>query len=190
MDTKQELARRLRAARVDRGLTQAEVGRALGLHRPAVSEIEAGRRSVTSEELYDLARLFSVPVSDLLPSASDHPRPSVGTDDAILEMARVVVDRFHPRRVILFGSHARGTAGPDSDVDLLVVMDVEDMEEVGEAGDSRRRTGAKIGAALHGFRIPKDIVVTTPEAFLSRREVPGTLERSAAREGKVLHDAG
>ncbi len=181
MDTKQELARNLRAARIDRGLTQAEVGRALGLHRPTISEIEAGRRSVTSEELCELARLLSVPVSDLLPSDS-HPleKPATRIDDAILEMGRVIADLFHPQRIILFGSHARGTAGPHSDVDLLVVMDV---------GDSKRRTGAKVGAALHGFAIPKDVVVTTPEAFLARREVPGTIERSAALEGRVLHDA-
>lgn len=179
MDTKQELARRLRAARIDRGLTQAEVGRALGLHRPTISEIEAGRRSVTSEELYDLATLLAVPVSDLLPSPSAPPeKPTIGIDEAILQMGRIIVDLFHPQQVILFGSHARGTAGPDSDVDLLVVMDVE---------DSRRRTGAKIGAALHGFAIPKDVIVTTPEAFRLRREVPGTIERSAALEGKVLH---
>jgi predicted nucleotidyltransferase len=39
-------------------------------------------------------------------------------------MVRRIVQRFDPEKVILFGSHARGTAGPDSDVDLLVVMTV------------------------------------------------------------------
>ncbi len=37
-------------------------------------------------------------------------------------MVRRIVHRFRPERIILFGSHARGDAGPDSDVDLLVVM--------------------------------------------------------------------
>ena len=37
-------------------------------------------------------------------------------------MARLIVRRFDPDRIILFGSHARGQAGPDSDVDLLVIM--------------------------------------------------------------------
>jgi transcriptional regulator with XRE-family HTH domain len=179
MDTKRQLARTLRAGRIERGLTQSEVGRALGLHRPAISEIEAGRRSVTSEELAELSRLFSIPVSDLLPpiAARSVDRPA-GVREMIRQMARVIADRFDPRMVILFGSHARGTAGPDSDVDLLVVMDVQ---------DSRRRTGARIGAALHDFAVPKDIVVTTPDAFRTRREVPGTIERSAAQEGEVLH---
>jgi uncharacterized protein len=179
MDTKQHLARRLRSLRTERGLTQSEVARALGLHRPAVSEIEAGRRSVTSEELYELSRLLSVPVSDLLPSVDiEGEGCPAGVDEMIRQMGRLIVDLFHPQRVILFGSHARGTAGADSDVDLLVVMDVS---------DSRRRMGAKIGAALHGFSIPKDIIVTTPDAYRVRREIPGTIERFASLEGRVLH---
>ncbi|HLG20737.1 MAG TPA: nucleotidyltransferase domain-containing protein [Bdellovibrionota bacterium] len=40
----------------------------------------------------------------------------------VQRMVDRIVERFHPERVILFGSHARGTAGPDSGVDLLVVI--------------------------------------------------------------------
>jgi uncharacterized protein len=184
MDTKEHLARRLRMLRLESGLTQSEVAYALGLHRPTISEIEAGRRSVASEELYELSRLFSVSVSDLLlpPHAdreqADREGSPARVEETIRQMGRVIVDLFHPQKLILFGSHARGTAGPDSDVDLLVVMEVE---------DSRRRTGAKIGAALHEFSIPKDIVVTTPNAYRVRREIPGTIERSATLEGRVLH---
>lgn len=177
VDAKQRLARRLRAARLERGLTQAEVARALGLHRPAISEVEAGRRSVTSGELHELSRLFSVPVEELL-AGEDVDEASAGMDEVIREMGRVIVELFRPERIILFGSHARGTAGPDSDVDLLVIMEVE---------GSRRRLGARIGAALHGFQLPKDIIVTTPEAFEARRTVPGTIERWAAVHGRVLH---
>lgn len=182
MDTKQRLAQRVRELRLDRGLTQAEVGRALGLHRPTISEIEAGRRSITGEELVELSELLSVPVTELFPSAAE-PRdpPRVEVDQTILEMVRVVARLFDPERVILFGSHATGTAGPDSDVDLLVVM-----EPVG----TKRRTGAKVGAALHEFRLPKDVVVTTPDAFRARRDIPGTIEREADREGTVLHVRG
>ena len=93
-------------------------------------------------------------------------------------MVRRIVRRFHPDRVILFGSHARGTAGPDSDVDLLVVMPVT---------GSRREKVVEIGVALHGFGVAKDIVVTTPEDFAWRKEIPGTIERPAALEGKVLY---
>ena len=93
-------------------------------------------------------------------------------------MVREIVRRFDPDRIILFGSHARGKAGPDSDVDLLVVMPVS---------GSKREKSIEIGVALHDFRIPKDIIVTTPEEFAWRKEIPGTIERPAAMEGKVLY---
>ena len=93
-------------------------------------------------------------------------------------MVQRIVKRFHPDRVILFGSHARGTAGPDSDVDLLVVMPV--------AG-SKREKQLEIRRALHEFKVSKDIIITTPEDFAWRKEIPGTIERPAAREGKVVY---
>jgi predicted nucleotidyltransferase len=97
---------------------------------------------------------------------------------AIEGMVRRIVKRFAPERIILFGSYARGTAGPDSDVDLLVVMPVT---------GSRREKAIEIGVSLHGFGVPKDIVVTTPEDFAWRKEIPGTIERPAALEGRVLY---
>jgi uncharacterized protein len=80
--------------------------------------------------------------------------------------------------VILFGSHARGEAGPDSDVDLLVVMDFD-----GPARDQR----LAIRLALHDILVPKDVIVTRPEDFAWRKDVVGTIEWPAAREGKVLY---
>ena len=44
---------------------------------------------------------------------------------SIGRMVKRIVKKFHPEKVILFGSHARQEAGPDSDVDLLIVMPVE-----------------------------------------------------------------
>ena len=38
----------------------------------------------------------------------------------------------------------------------------------------------EIGVALHDIRVPKAIIVTTPEAFESRKEVVGTIEHPAA----------
>ncbi|MBI5866525.1 MAG: nucleotidyltransferase domain-containing protein [Planctomycetes bacterium] len=45
-----------------------------------------------------------------------------GIYERIDRFARQITQQFHPERVILFGSHARGTAEPDSDVDLLVIF--------------------------------------------------------------------
>ena len=96
----------------------------------------------------------------------------------IEEMVSRIVQKFQPERIILFGSHARGDGGPDSDVDLLVVMPVE---------GSKRRKAVEIGVALHDVRVPKDIIVTTPDAFAWRKEIPGTIERPADLEGEVLY---
>src|SRR4051794_14150307 len=96
----------------------------------------------------------------------------------IRQMVRRIVSRFHPEKIILFGSHARGDAGPDSDVDLLIVMPYL---------GSKQEKQVEIRLALSSIHIPKDIVITTPEDFLWRKEVPGTIERPAAREGKILY---
>ncbi len=96
----------------------------------------------------------------------------------IARMVKRIVKKFHPEKVILFGSHARGDAGPDSDVDLLVVMEV--------AGSLRERR-IDIRQALHDIPVPLDIIVTRPEDFAWRKEVVGTIEWPATREGKVLY---
>jgi predicted nucleotidyltransferase len=96
----------------------------------------------------------------------------------IREMVRRIVSRFDPDKVILFGSHARGDAGPDSDVDLLIVMAVS---------GSKREKAIEIGVALHDIRLPKDLIVTTPEEFEWRKDTIGTIEWPAWREGKVVY---
>jgi len=65
-EMRDKIAARLRAAREATGLTQTQVARLMDMHRPTVSEIEAGRRGVTSEELYGFAQAYGVSVSELL----------------------------------------------------------------------------------------------------------------------------
>lgn len=102
-----------------------------------------------------------------------------GRVSSIIErMVRRIVERFDPERVILFGSRARGMDGPERDVDLLVVMPVQ---------GSKREKQLEIRLALREFHIAKDIIVTTPEEFSWRKDIPGTVERPAVLEGKVLY---
>ena len=61
-----DLARRLRIAREHAGLSQGQVAKIRGMHRPTITEIEAGRRKVSSEELSDFARIYEVSVEWLL----------------------------------------------------------------------------------------------------------------------------
>ena len=97
----------------------------------------------------------------------------------IEEMVRRIAERFDPDCIILFGSHARGTAGPESDADLLVVMPV--------AG-SKRRQAARIDLALAGIGLSKDVILVTPEEVERYRDVAGTIIYPAVREGKVLYE--
>lgn len=93
-------------------------------------------------------------------------------------MVKRLVERFDPDQIILFGSHARGTAGPDSDVDLLVVMPVS---------GPKREKQIEMRVALHDIAVPKDIILVTPEQVAQRRNIVGTIIRPALREGKVLY---
>lgn len=96
----------------------------------------------------------------------------------VRSMTERIVQEFHPERIILFGSRARGEEGPDSDVDLLVVMPVQ---------GSKREAQLAIRRALHDIRIPKDIIVSRPDEFAWRKEVVGTVEYPAVQEGEVLY---
>ncbi|MEK7409398.1 MAG: nucleotidyltransferase domain-containing protein [Acidobacteriota bacterium] len=101
------------------------------------------------------------------------------SQSAIEEMVRRIAERFSPDRIILFGSHARGDAHEDSDVDLLVLF-----SEV----DNPRERAAELYAALIGCSpLPKDIVVSTTARFERYRNVVNTVYWPAAREGKVLY---
>jgi len=70
--SREEIGTRLRHQREALGFTQKQVAEYLGLHRPTISEIEAGRRDVTSQELFEFARLYVTSLSDLLAE----PKPS------------------------------------------------------------------------------------------------------------------
>ncbi len=99
-------------------------------------------------------------------------------DRTLNRIVKRLVRRFNPEQIILFGSHARGDARPDSDIDLLVVLPLH---------GSKRAKRVEMRIALHDIRVPKDIVVATPEELAQRRHVVGTIIKPALQEGKVLY---
>ena len=102
------------------------------------------------------------------------------TPEKIAEAVRRIVATAHPVRVILFGSQTRGDADRDSDVDLLVVeRDVADR--YGEIVRLRR--------VLRGLILPVDILVIGARDFEEWADTPGSVYRTARREGKVLYEA-
>ena len=103
----------------------------------------------------------------------------VASETFISTMVDRIVGAFQPSRIILFGSHARGTATEWSDVDLLVILpNVSD----------KRDTAIEIRRVLGDLPVCKDIVVATPEEVARRGNLVGTVLRSALREGKVLYE--
>jgi transcriptional regulator with XRE-family HTH domain len=82
--TREQIAARLRTAREAAGLTQGQVAKLLKLHRPTISEIEAGRRRVAGEELAQFAVLYGVSIEWLTTASGE----SDAAEDRILLAAR------------------------------------------------------------------------------------------------------
>ena len=108
-------------------------------------------------------------------------RPIWGvTPEKIHEAVRRIVEAAHPVKVILFGSHARGEAGPDSDLDLLVVEEV-----VTDAAEE----AVRLRGALRGMLMAVDIVVVAQEKFEYWKDTPGNVYYEAAQDGRVVYEA-
>jgi predicted nucleotidyltransferase len=106
-------------------------------------------------------------------------RSGVAVPPDIRRVVGDIVQRFRPNRVILFGSRARGEAGPDSDVDLLVVMDTS-LPPLHAA--------AEIAAAVaHPF--PLDVLVYRPAQWRAALRRRSAFAREVCVEGLVLHEA-
>jgi uncharacterized protein len=99
---------------------------------------------------------------------------------AILDnLIRRIAERFSPEKIILFGSRGRGDAGPDRDIDLLVLFS--------EVADPNKRA-AELYASLVDFSSPMDIVVSTSSRFERYRNVVNTVYWPASREGRILYE--
>ena len=101
-------------------------------------------------------------------------------DPAVLkEIVRRVVDVANPRKVILFGSAARGAMGPNSDVDLLVVKE----------GVHRRELAGRIYESLWGVDAAVDVVVATPDDVERYADSHALVIKAALEEGCVVYES-
>jgi predicted nucleotidyltransferase len=104
--------------------------------------------------------------------------PAVGSP-GLNEVIRRLVHAYHPTRIYLFGSVARGEAGPDSDYDLMVV--------VPDGAQPERRSSRLAYEVMWGTGVAADVLVWTASQFESRRHVVASLPAAILREGKLLH---
>ncbi len=95
------------------------------------------------------------------------------------ELRHRIVPRFQPLRIILFGSYAGGSPGPDSDLDILIIMEVE---------GSTRQKANEIDLLMADRLIPMDFIVLTPEQYKQQKNIIGSMVKQAVREGKVIYE--
>jgi uncharacterized protein len=88
------------------------------------------------------------------------------------------VEEVLPLRVILFGSASRGEVGPNSDIDLPVVM---------PEGVHRRRTAQLLYQNIIGLGVPFDILVATPGDLQKHKDNIGLIYRTILQEGKKVY---
>jgi len=106
---------------------------------------------------------------------------SYSVDEIVSEIVRRLVEAYHPERVYLFGSVARGAAGKDSDYDFMVIVPDDAPPEL--------RTSATGYRALRDVPVPADVVVFRKSSFDKRLHLKASFPATIVREGKLLYAA-
>lgn len=98
---------------------------------------------------------------------------------AIDDVVRQIVEKFRPRKIILFGSYARGKPRPESDVDLLVVMETA-LKPVRQEIEICQNIDYEFGL---------DLLVYTPAVLAERVRLGDSFLREIIRDGKVVYES-
>ena len=122
--------------------------------------------SVQQSQSWQIPRIIptglAVPVSETLPKAAQH-----------------IAETLHPEKIILFGSYAYGTPTPDSDVDLLVVM---------ETNLSSTQRFLAVSRLLSPRPFPVDILVKRPNEIKRALAAGDFFIKEIISQGKVLYE--
>lgn len=97
----------------------------------------------------------------------------------IRSLSRRIAEQFKPQKIILFGSYARGNPRPESDVDLLIIMDTS-LKERQQSLQIRRSLGVLFGL---------DLIVRTPKRLSQRLKMGDSFLEDVLKEGKVLYES-
>ena len=101
-------------------------------------------------------------------------------NETISRVTKLLVEAAQPKRIVLFGSYARGDASEDSDIDIMVV----------EQNPTDRLTEmVRLNRLLRSLNIAVDLLVVSEEKFNYWRDTQGNVYFEAASEGKVLYEA-
>ena len=97
----------------------------------------------------------------------------------IRRLCKRIAQEFNPEKIILFGSHAYGQPTPESDLDLLVVMQFD--------GDPLEQAMSMLNRL--NVLLPIDLLVRTPEQIRHRLEMGDSFMRDILERGKVMYEA-
>ena len=114
-------------------------------------------------------------------AALDVPAVDIRTripDEAIKSVIRQIANKFNPKLIILFGSYAYGQPRPESDVDLLVVMETS-LSETEQAVQICQQTQYRFGL---------DLVVYTPQRLAQRLAWGDSFLKEITSKGKLVYD--
>ena len=117
---------------------------------------------------------------ELTPRAEMKP---IAIDQLLPKMVETIVTEVDPEQVILLGSHARGDASEDSDIDLIVVE-----TEPFDKNHDRSAEAVRLWRALAGFAVSKDILVYSRDEVEYWRDSLNHVLARALREGRVLYE--
>jgi len=98
----------------------------------------------------------------------------------IYSMAKRIEEKFNPEKIIVFGSWAKGEAGPNSDVDILVIMDC--------AREKKRQMQVAIRKELREFKVPKDVIVASLSDINKHKDSWWTVYHPTLKEGVVMYE--
>jgi|SRR5690349_6144944 len=109
-------------------------------------------------------------------------KPDTRKSDPVLEqMVARLVREFTPQRIYLYGSRARGEQGPDSDYDLLVLVD--------KASEPGYRLAQRAHRCIRDLGVAADVLVWSMDAFDRRAHLKASLPGTILREGVLVHAA-
>ena len=101
------------------------------------------------------------------------------TQEKITEIIDRIVEAVHPHKIYLFGSRARGTEREDSDIDLLIIADIE---------GPRRKRNLSIRELFPMRDFGMDVFVFKPEEFDRQKNLANSISSIVSKEGKVVYE--
>ncbi|GAB6058801.1 nucleotidyltransferase domain-containing protein [Desulfonatronum parangueonense] len=105
--------------------------------------------------------------------------PVTISDNELETIRNTLSSQFPLTKIILFGSQATGAADEKSDVDLLVITDIQ---------GKRRQMMVQMNRLLDNVQHAVDVLILTPNEYESEKNIPGTIAKHAVDQGRIIYE--